>query len=74
MLLAAIVALVGLWGASHVDEVGISAPPAATSMVAATPLDAVVGLPLIPLSEPTRLLITTYAVFFLKKKPTTSQP
>ncbi len=43
MLLAAIVALVGLWGASHVDEVGISAPPAATSMVAATSLDAVVG-------------------------------
>lgn len=43
LLLAAIVTVVGLWGVNHADKVGLSAPAAATTTVAATSLDAAVG-------------------------------
>lgn len=42
-LLAAAVTIVGLWGASHADEVGLSAPAASSNVTAATSLDAAVG-------------------------------
>lgn len=43
LFLAAIVTVVGLWGASHADDVGLSAPAVATSTVAATSVDAAGG-------------------------------
>ena len=43
LLLAAIVTVVGLWGVSHADDVGFSAPAAASNTVAATSFDAAVG-------------------------------
>lgn len=43
LLLAAIVTVVGLWGVSHADDAGLSAPTVATSTVAAPTIDAAVG-------------------------------
>lgn len=44
LLLAAIVTVVGLWGVSHADDVGLSTPAAATSTTAApSSVDATVG-------------------------------
>ena len=43
LLLAAIVTVVGLWGVSHADDVGLSTPAAASSTVAAASVDVAVG-------------------------------
>lgn len=44
LLLAAIVTVVGLWGVSHADDVGLSAPAVATSTTGAPPsVDAPIG-------------------------------
>ncbi|MGK0721818.1 hypothetical protein [Leucobacter sp. W1478] len=43
LLLAAIVTVVGLWGVSHADDIGLSTPAAASSTVVASSVDAAVG-------------------------------
>lgn len=42
-LLTAIVTVVGLWGVSHADELGIPAPAASSTVVTATAFEAAVG-------------------------------